>query len=212
MLCEFDPSKTVRKYLFSYTVTVYIHVVLINHERSPSFPATPIYIYISSFSFCIDLSNLLNVRVRYFHYIWSKKRRTVLLLTVKYKITTKSRLYVDILMFLAMGVIRIKATPLRHFCNISDFSGFGFVFCFFVLLSVRICFVLMCWCLKRRGGGGEISPLYFLYIVVKFWQRKRKSSFILHMRTDRNWYLIYAHSRVFRMRYDDLVSIFSSAD
>lgn len=125
----------------------------------------------------------------------------------------KSRLYVDILMFLAMGVIRIKATPLRHFCNISDFSGFGFVFCFFVLLSVRICFVLMCWCLKRRGGGGEISPLYFLYTVVRFRQRKRKLiSFILHMRTDRNWYLIYAHSRVFRMRYDDLVSIFSSAD
>lgn len=163
--------------------------------------------------FVSTFQNLLNVRVRYFHYIWSKKRRTVLLWTVKYKITTKSRLYVDILMFLAMGVIRIKATPLRHFCNISDFSGFGFVFCFFVLLSVRICFVLECWCLKRRGGCGEISPLYFLYIVVRFRQRKRKLiSFILHMRTDRNWYLIYAHSRVFRMLYDDLVSIFSSAD
>lgn len=163
--------------------------------------------------FVSTFQNLLNVRVRYFHYIWSKKRRTVLLWTVKYKITTKSRLYVDILMFLAMGVIRIKATPLRHFCNISDFSGFGFVFCFFVLISVRICFVLECWCLKRRGGGGEISPLYFLYIVVRFRQRKRKLiSFILHMRTDRNWYLIYAHSRVFRMRYDDLVSIFSRAD
>lgn len=156
--------------------------------------------------FVSTFQNLLNVRVRYFHYIWSKKRRTVLLLTVKYKITTKSRLYVDILMFLAMGVIRIKATPLRHFCNISDFSGFGFVFCFF-LFCFPLEFVL-CWSvdvLKGRGGGGEISPLYFLYIVVKFWQRKRKSSFILHMRTDRNWYLTYAHSRVFRMRYDDLV-------
>lgn len=104
---------------------------------------------------------------------------------MKYKITTKSRLYVDILMFLAMGVIRIKATPLRHFCNISDFSGFGFVFLFCFPLE----FVL-CWSvdvLKGRGGGGEISPLYFLYTVVRFRQRKRKLiSFILHMGTDRN--------------------------
>lgn len=162
--------------------------------------------------FVSTFQNLLNVRVRYFHYIWSKKRRTVLLWTVKYKKSRqKSRLYVDILMFLAMGVIRIKATPMRHFWNISDFSGFGFVFLFCFPLE----FVL-CWSvdvLKGRGGGGEISPLYFLYTVVRFRQRKRKLiSFILHMRTDRNWYLIYAHSRVFRMRYDDLVSIFSSAD
>lgn len=166
MLCEFDPSKTVRKYLFSYTVTVYIHVVFINYERVPLFPATPIYIYISSFSFCIDLSNLLNVRVRYFHYIWSKKRRTVLLWTVKYKITTKItfiRWYFNVLGH--GSYIRIKATPLRHFCNISDFSGFGFVFCFFVLLSVRICFVLECWCLKREGRWWEwdFSFIFFVH-------------------------------------------------
>lgn len=77
----------------------------------------------------------------------------------------KSRLYVDILMFLAMGVIRIKATPLRHFCNNSHFSGFGFVFCFFVLLSVRICFVLECWCLKREGRWWEwdFSFIFFVH-------------------------------------------------
>lgn len=114
--------------------------------------------------FVSTFQNLLNVRVRYFHYIWSKKRRTVLLLTVKYKITTKSRLYVDILMFLAMGVIRIKATPLRHFCSNSHFSGFGFVFCFFVLLSVRICFVLECWCLKREGRWWwDFSFIFFVH-------------------------------------------------
>lgn len=176
-----------------------------------------IYIHFLFSHFVSTFQNLLNVRVRYFHYIWSKKRRTVLLWTVKYKITTKItfiRWYFNVLGH--GSYIRIKATPLRHFCNISDFSGFGFVFCFFVLLSVRICFVLECWCLKREGGGGggsEISPLYFLYIVVRFRQRKRKLiSFILHMRTDRNWYLIFAHSWVFRVRYDDLVSIFSSAD
>lgn len=153
--------------MFSYTVTVYIHVVLINHERSPLFPATPIYIYTFPLShFVSTFQNLLNVRVRYFHYIWSKKRRTVLLWTVKYKKSRqKSRLYVDILMFLAMGVIRIKASPLRHFWNISDFSGFGFVFCFFVLLSVRICFVLECWCLKREGRWWEwdFSFIFFVH-------------------------------------------------
>lgn len=125
---------------------------------------TDLYIHFLFSHFVSTFQNLLNVRVRYFHYIWSKKRRTVLLWTVKYKITTKSRLYVDILMFLAMGVIRIKATPLRHFCNISDFSGFGFVFCFFVLLSVRICFVLECWCLKREAWWWwDFSCIFFVH-------------------------------------------------
>lgn len=142
MLCEFDPSKTVRKYVFSYTVTVYIHVVLINHERSPLFPATPIYIYTFPLS-----HNFVSTFQIYWMYecvifIIYEVRRDELFSCGLWNIKSrqKSRLYVDILMFLAMGVIRIKATPLRHFCNISDFSGFGFVFCFFVLLSVRICF------------------------------------------------------------------------
>lgn len=161
-----------------------------------------IYIHFLFSHFVSTFQNLLNVRVRYFH------RRDELLSCGLWNIKSrqKSRLYVDILMFLAMGVIRIKATPMRHFWNISDFSGFGFVFCFFVLLSVRICFVLECWCLKREGRWWWDFSFIFLYTVVRFRQRKRKLiSFILHMRTDRNWYLIYAHSRVFRMRYDDLV-------
>lgn len=112
--------------------------------------------------FVSTFQNLLNVRVRYFHYIWSKKRRTVLLWTVKYKITTKSRLYVDILMFLAMGVIRIKATPLRHFCNNSHFSGFGFVFLFW--FPLEFVFVLECWCLKREGRWWwDFSFIFFVH-------------------------------------------------
>lgn len=165
--------------------------------------------------FVSTFQNLLNVRVRYFHYIWSKKRRTVLLWTVKYKITTKItfiRWYFNVL---GHGSYTYKSYSLETF--LQHFGFFRVWFCFlFFLFCFPLEFVL-CWSVdvfKGRGGGGsEISPLYFLYIVVRFRQRKRKLiSFILHMRTDRNWYLIYAHSRVFRMRYDDLVWIFSSAD
>lgn len=124
-----------------------------------------IYIHFLFSHFVSTFQNLLNVRVRYFHYIWSKKRRTVLLWTVKYKITTKItfiRWYFNVLGH--GSYIRIKATPLRHFCNISDFSGFGFVFCFFVLLSVRICFVLECWCLKREGRWWwDFSFIFFVH-------------------------------------------------
>lgn len=154
MLCEFDPSKTVRKYLFSYTVTVYIHVVFINYERVPLFPATPIYIYISSFSFCIDLSNLLNVRVRYFHYIWSKKRRTVLLWTVKYKITTKItfiRWYFNVL---GHGSYTYKSYSLETF--LQQFAFFRVWFCF------PLEFVL-CWCVDVLKGV-VVVVRFLLYI------------------------------------------------
>lgn len=162
MLCEFDPSKTVRKYVFSYTVTVYIHVVLINHERSPLFPATPIYIYTFPLShFVSTFQNLLNVRVRYFHYIWSKKRRTVLLWTVKYKITTKItfiRWYFNVL---GHGSYTYKSYSLETF--LQHFGFFRVWFCFlFFLFCFPLEFVL-CWCVDVLKGV-VVVVRFLLYI------------------------------------------------
>lgn len=148
--------------MFSYTVTVYIHVVLINHERSPLFPATPIYIYTFPLShFVSTFQNLLNVRVRYFHYIWSKKRRTVLLWTVKYKITTKItfiRWYFNVL---GHGSYTYKSYSLETF--LQHFGFFRVWFCFlFFLFCFPLEFVL-CWCVDVLKGV-VVVVRFLLYI------------------------------------------------
>lgn len=116
-----------------------------------------IYIHFLFSHFVSTFQNLLNVRVRYFHYIWSKKRRTVLLWTVKYKITTKItfiRWYFNVLGH--GSYIRIKAisATFRIFPGLVLF--FVFLFCF------PLEFVL-CWCVDVLKGV-VVVVRFLLYI------------------------------------------------